>query len=61
MLGVSFARLGAFLLYDKEDFVFQIDAHMLFKEHWDTILIERFLQIVEYTKSDKNIITSMLH
>ena len=61
VLGVSFARLGAFLFYDQEDFILQIDAHMLFKEHWDTILIERFLQIAAYTKSDKNIISTSLH
>jgi hypothetical protein len=61
LLGVGFARLAAFLLYDQEDFVLQIDAHMLFKKHWDTILIERYLQIAAYTQSMKNIITTSLH
>lgn len=61
LLGVGFARLGAFIFYDQEDFILQIDAHMLFKEHWDTILIERYLQIAAYTQSDKNIISTSLH
>jgi hypothetical protein len=32
MLGVGFARLGAFLLYEREDFILQIDAHTIFRD-----------------------------
>ncbi|MGZ5200245.1 MAG: GlcNAc-transferase family protein [Telluria sp.] len=38
-LGVCWARATAFSLYDGEDFVLQIDSHMLFEEDWDVKLL----------------------
>jgi len=59
MLGVGFARLGAFLLYEREDFILQIDAHTIFRDKWDTILINHYLNIQEKTQHDKIIISSV--
>jgi glycosyltransferase involved in cell wall biosynthesis len=45
MLGVGVARLNALSLYDGEDYILQIDAHMLFDKDWDVKLINRYLEI----------------
>lgn len=45
MLGVGVARLNALSLYDSEDFILQIDAHMLFDKHWDETLLSRYHEI----------------
>ena len=44
-LGVSWARNIAFSLHDDEEFLLQIDSHMLFKENWDKELIERYTEL----------------
>jgi glycosyltransferase involved in cell wall biosynthesis len=38
-LGVCWARATAFSLYDGEDFLLQVDSHMLFEEDWDEKLL----------------------
>jgi glycosyltransferase involved in cell wall biosynthesis len=38
-LGVCWARSTAFSLYDGEDFLLQIDSHMLFEKGWDDTLL----------------------
>lgn len=45
MLGVGIARLNALSLYDAEDFILQIDAHMLFDKDWDETILSRYLEI----------------
>lgn len=39
--GVSWARSVVFSLYQDEDYLLQIDSHMLFEESWDNQLIEQ--------------------
>lgn len=58
LLGVGLARQAALAFYDQEDFIFQIDAHMLFKEGWDNKLINRYFEISNIYKTDKIIITT---
>jgi glycosyltransferase involved in cell wall biosynthesis len=38
-LGVCWARATAFSLYDGEDYLLQVDSHMLFEEDWDAKLL----------------------
>ncbi len=40
--GVSWARNIAFSLLDGEDFLLQIDSHMLFEKDWDLTLINQY-------------------
>lgn len=40
--GVCWARNIAFSLYDDEDFLLQIDSHMLFEQDWDQTLIQQY-------------------
>lgn len=47
LLGVGVARLNALSLYDQEDYVLQIDAHMLFDKNWDTTLVSRYERILQ--------------
>jgi glycosyltransferase involved in cell wall biosynthesis len=55
-LGVSWARSVAFSLYDGEDFLLQIDSHMLFEEDWDTKLLAQHDKL--RARSDKPIIST---
>jgi len=41
-LGVSWARNIAFSLYDDEDYLLQIDSHMLFEKNWDETLLNQY-------------------
>lgn len=59
MLGIGVARLGAFTLYDNEDFILQVDAHTLFADKWDTTLINWYLKILNETQHNKIIISSV--
>lgn len=54
--GVCWARNIAFSLYNNEDFLLQIDSHMLFEQDWDTTLFTQY-QILE-EKSNKPIIST---
>lgn len=45
LLGVGLPRLSVMSLYDEEDYILQIDAHMLFDKNWDTTLLSRYEQI----------------
>lgn len=55
-LGVSWARNIAFSLWDGEEFLLQIDSHMLFEKGWDSTLLNQYdnLKVV----SQKPIITT---
>jgi glycosyltransferase involved in cell wall biosynthesis len=55
-LGVSWARNIAFSLWDGEDFLLQIDSHMLFEKEWDTTLLSQYADLKK--SSQKPIITT---
>lgn len=55
-LGVSWARNIAFSLWYDEDFLLQIDSHMLFEENWDLTLLKQYEDLKK--KSEKPIITT---
>jgi glycosyltransferase involved in cell wall biosynthesis len=55
-LGVSWARATAFSLYDGEDFILQIDSHMLFEEDWDEKLLAQHAKLK--LRSSKPIIST---
>lgn len=44
-LGVCLARLNASMLYNDEDYFFQIDAHNFFIDGWDSILINDYVEL----------------
>ncbi|QOY54000.1 glycosyltransferase [Candidatus Sulfurimonas marisnigri] len=54
--GVCWARNIAFSLWDGEDYLLQIDSHMLFEKDWDTTLINQYNELKKI--SDKPIITT---
>jgi len=45
LLGVCSSRMGAIFLYRNEDYYLQLDAHMLFQQNWDDILINSYENI----------------
>ena len=49
-LGVSWARNISFSLIDDEDFLFQIDSHMLFEEAWDTTLLKQYEKLKDISQ-----------
>jgi glycosyltransferase involved in cell wall biosynthesis len=55
-LGVCWARSTAFSLYDGEDFLLQIDSHMLFEEAWDDKLLAQHAKL--RLRSSKPIIST---
>ena len=56
-LGVGLPRLNASMLHSKKaDFYLQIDAHMIFEQHWDTDLIKYYSDISKH--SDRVIIST---
>lgn len=57
-LGVGISRNIALCLHDDEDFILQIDAHMLFDTGWDEKIIDGFLQIAQDIESDHFIISA---
>lgn len=60
VLGVGPARSNAFSLYNNEDFILQIDAHTIFNDHWDTILLDRYNEVSKETQNDKIIFSSFV-
>ena len=54
--GVSWARSLAFSLYDNESFLLQIDAHTLFEQDWDEILLKQYWEMLG--RSPKPILTT---
>lgn len=54
--GVSWARNIAFSLLDDENFLLQIDSHMLFEKDWDLTLISQYSDLKKI--SQKPIITT---
>lgn len=54
--GVCWARSLVFSLFQHEDFVLQIDSHMLFEESWDAVLYQQHAGLLE--KSPKPIIST---
>jgi hypothetical protein len=44
-LGVSWARNIAFSLWDGEEYLLQIDSHMLFEDDWDLTLLEQYKKL----------------
>ena len=60
MLGVGLARTGAFSLYKDEDFILQIDAHMIFADDWDNKLISNYYHVSQDTRNKKIIFTNYL-
>ena len=49
-LGVSWARNICFSLWDDEEYLFQIDSHMMFEEHWDETLIKQHNELSKISK-----------
>ena len=60
-MGVGHGRLNASLLSSEEsyDYFFQIDAHTIFSNDWDRIIIENYNKIKQEEESD-NIILSCI-
>jgi hypothetical protein len=56
-LGVCPGRINALTLYDQEDFIFQIDAHMIFDTHWDIKILQNYFKIQKEKQIDKLIIS----
>lgn len=54
--GVSWARNIAFSLLDNEEYLLQIDSHMLFEKNWDETLVDQYSNLLE--KSKKPIIST---
>lgn len=46
--GVGRGRLNALQYYDNEDYFFQVDSHMRFKQNWDEDIINEFEDCKEY-------------
>src|SRR5690348_6724629 len=55
-LGVCWARSTAFSLYDGEDYLLQIDSHMLFEEDWDEKLLAQHAALKQ--RSPKPIVST---
>jgi glycosyltransferase involved in cell wall biosynthesis len=55
-LGVCWARATVFSLYDGEDFVLQLDSHMLFEEDWDEKLLAQHARLK--SRSPKPIVST---
>ncbi len=55
-LGVSWARNIVFSLHDDEEFLLQIDSHMLFDKGWDSELLKQYSDLKKL--SEKPIITT---
>ncbi len=55
-LGVSWARNIVFSLHDDEEFLLQIDSHMLFDKGWDSELLKQYSDLKKISK--KPIITT---
>jgi len=49
-LGVSWARNIAFSLWDGEEFLLQIDSHMLFEQDWDKILLNQYSDLKDISQ-----------
>lgn len=49
-LGVSWARNIAFSLLDDEEYLLQIDSHMLFEENWDENLLHQYKELLNRSK-----------
>lgn len=60
ILGVGFARLNALAMYSGQDFFLQVDAHMIFNDDWDNILIKRYLEVAADTNNKKIIFSSFV-
>lgn len=59
-LGVGVARLNAFSFYNQEDFILQIDAHTMFNDNWDTMLLRRWIEIAHTNQHAKIIISNYM-
>lgn len=58
-MGTGYGRLSASLLCPKDcDYIFQVDAHMLFEKNWDEDILFRYKEIKKI--HDKVIITKYL-
>jgi hypothetical protein len=57
-VNIGMARLQAAMLRKKEDYYFQIDAHMIFESDWDIDLLRRFNEIELEEGSSKTIIST---
>ena len=49
-LGVSWARNIAFTLWDNEEYLFQIDSHMVFEENWDESLLNQYNNLLKISQ-----------
>lgn len=54
-LGVCWARSIAFSLWNNEEYLLQIDSHMLFEENWDETIIKQYNELK--FRSNKPILT----
>ena len=53
-LGVSMTRVIANSLHSGQEYILQIDAHMLFQKNWDSLLIDYYKKIKKQT--DKKVV-----
>jgi Glycosyltransferase (GlcNAc) len=56
--GVCWARYNNFLQIDDEDYIYQVDSHMMFDQNWDRALVNDWRIARNKTNSDKVIITA---
>ena len=56
-LGIGLARKEAMSMYDGEDYILQIDAHMVFMQNWDEYCITKFKKIKDISPENKVILT----
>lgn len=58
--GVSFGRKGAAINYSGEDFYMQVDSHTMFKENWDAVCLEYYLESENKFNTNKVILSAYL-
>lgn len=58
LLGVCASRMGALFLYNNEDYYMQIDAHMLFQQDWDEVVINSYENIKQKENCDLPLIST---
>jgi hypothetical protein len=58
-LGVGLGRSKAFMFYNQEDYVLQIDCHSYLDKSWDTKLIKIFSEAIVEIGDDRLVVTAI--
>jgi hypothetical protein len=59
-IGVGYGRLSSMNLYNNEDYVLQVDAHCLWKQDWDEILISLYEDAKKEINYEKILLTGYM-